>query len=320
VTTRWPATAPDPNRVIGDLEQISIGRRVAVGPQLDGLGAQPLAQAGHLVGPPQVRAVDPAGESPGGVGLEARAEHRVEPEAGTERVQVQLGRGGHHDERTTSVAMPCHLAHGPRAQPGRRDALGEHVGVPAQRRHLAAREDTRNDKGLQPIAVDSSPHEAAHDRASDVGAARHEGEVGEERVAPGEGAVDIEGGDSADHGGRSVGGGESPAAHGFHVAVACTALTLAVPDTSPERIDDAARFVSEQIAAMPYHLRAGVEAGGLVLGLHALARTGRRFSALPARDRERLVRAWLASRLAPVAQYVRVLRALARYAAQEPVR
>ena len=105
----------------------------------------------------------------------------------------------------------------------------------------------------------------------------------------------------------------------FHADVACVAAGMIAPELAGERLADAATFVDQQVSAMPAHLRFGVEAGGVFLRTYARLRRRAAFNDLDNADRQRLVAEWLSSPLPPVGQYVRVLRSLALYAAQEPL-
>src|SRR5688572_17870106 len=71
---------------------------------------------------------------------------------------------------------------------------------------------------------------------------------------------------------------------------------------------DVEAFVDGSLGAMPEHLRAGVAVESIVLGAYARIRS---------LDTARLIEAFDRSPLAPVRQYVRLLRSLVLFAEQE---
>ena len=76
-------------------------------------------------------------------------------------------------------------------------------------------------------------------------------------------------------------------------------------------------WVENQMFSMPIHIKAGIAAVALWVTAHSLLRTGRPPWRLPAGARQRLLQTWAASRIPPVAQYVRLERSLVLYGAHE---
>jgi len=88
----------------------------------------------------------------------------------------------------------------------------------------------------------------------------------------------------------------------------------AAPPTSVEA------FVDGRIGSMAAHVRLGVAVVEALLVLRAFAVTRRGPASLSPPEADRLMRAWEGSRLAPVADYVRLVRSLALLGAFEPTR
>ena len=80
---------------------------------------------------------------------------------------------------------------------------------------------------------------------------------------------------------------------------------------------DVHAFVDEGIRDMPTHLRAGVASVAGLMLLGSMARRARPFDRLSPSERRAAVHGWQQSRLAPVRQYMRLLRSLVLYAAYE---
>ena len=88
-----------------------------------------------------------------------------------------------------------------------------------------------------------------------------------------------------------------------------------ISSADPARRAAVEEFVDGSLRAMPEHLRAGVVAESIVLGAYARVRAGGR--APGAVETAAVVRRFDGSRLAPVRQYVRLLRSLVLFAEHE---
>lgn len=98
-----------------------------------------------------------------------------------------------------------------------------------------------------------------------------------------------------------------------------TARTVVEADLSlsPPVARDVEVWVGNQLEAMPAHMRFGLAIIAVFVTLDSLVRTGRPQWRLGAQARQRLLRRWATSQLAPVAQYVRLQRSLLLCAAHE---
>lgn len=92
-------------------------------------------------------------------------------------------------------------------------------------------------------------------------------------------------------------------------------LLPSFPPLAPEersRVeDDLERFLADQLAGMPGHLRLGVRAALTAFAWLPLLRWGRPYAALPPPTQQRIVARWSASRIGPRRDLIRLLRSLA---------
>jgi hypothetical protein len=98
-----------------------------------------------------------------------------------------------------------------------------------------------------------------------------------------------------------------------------TIVEVDVGDLPPVVAREVMVWVENQMYRMPFHVKLGVAMVATIITMHALVRTGRPPWRLSAPARARLLRAWEASKVPPVAQYVRLERSLVLYAAYEQV-
>lgn len=80
------------------------------------------------------------------------------------------------------------------------------------------------------------------------------------------------------------------------------------PDARAQVLEDVARFVQHEIAAMPSFLRAPYRVGLVAFDWLAALRFGRRFVALDGARRARWVGLWAEGRFAPLRDFVKPLR------------
>lgn len=105
----------------------------------------------------------------------------------------------------------------------------------------------------------------------------------------------------------------------FERTVVQTLLEDAGVKAGPAAEREVEEFVAEGLRRMPPHLRLGVGSIVRVLMLLSFARRGRSFGRLEPAERREALRSWGASPLDPVRQYVRLMRSLVLFAANERV-